>query len=82
MRKDIFVFAAGAVLTALSVQHASSVLLWNVVTLCCGLGDRPVVQAYPVASVLRIWRSACWQVIQSYYGKHATPIKLATQLGG
>jgi hypothetical protein len=49
MRKDIFVFAAGAVLTALSVQHASSVLLWNVVTLCCGLGDRPVVQAYPVA---------------------------------
>jgi hypothetical protein len=22
------------------------------------------------------------QVIQSYYGKHATPIKLATQLGG
>jgi hypothetical protein len=32
--------------------------------------------------VLRIWRSACWQVIQSYYGKHATPIKLAMQLGG
>jgi len=22
------------------------------------------------------------QVIQNYYGKHATPIKLATQLGG
>ena len=32
--------------------------------------------------VLRIWLSACWQVIQSYYGKHATPIKLAMQLGG
>jgi hypothetical protein len=31
MRRDIFVFAAGAVLTALSVQYASSVLLWEIV---------------------------------------------------
>lgn len=31
MRKDIFIFAAGAVLTALAVKYATAALLWNIV---------------------------------------------------